>query len=239
MSIPSDDKMHNALLLFRPKKSNANFEKASHAFEKVTTLGHEVNDIRDRIIIMNRSLPNIVNSGNAQDAQDARDKAMKMADMAQKASARVNPQNHMANATLVLAKKELSDASLAWTAAIRTLKELQSVNAAPVQFLQDITNDYKRSLGHYAAQTQSNVIMEANKVAQLATELINSVMEKVKLQISSAKKEKNAAAERVASNNSYLNINNMNGGVHLGRRHSKHNRKQRKQRTHRKRTHRK
>ena len=230
------EEMRNALLQFRPKKSNANFEKASHAFEKVTTLGHEVNDIRDMIIIMNRSLPNIVNSGNA---QDARETAMKMADMAQKASARVNPQNHMANATLVLAKKELSDASLAWTAAIRTLKELQSVNAAPVQFLQDITNDYKRSLGHYAAQTQSNVIMEANKVAQLATELINSVVEKVKLQISSAKKEKNAAAERVASNNSYLNINNMNGGVHLGRRHSKHNRKQRKQRTHRKRTHRK
>ena len=82
---------------------------------------------------------------------------------------------------------------------------------------------------HDVAETQSKVMVKAKNVATLAKELIDSVVKKVRMQKISARKEKNAAAMRVAENNSYLNINNMNGG--RTKRHRK--------RTHRKRTHRK
>ena len=228
MSSPFED-TNEGILDLRPRTSNATFKKASDAFVRVTSLEDKVNDARDTI----NKLNDTVKKGNATDAIDA---AKEMATLAKTASESVNAQNHVANATVVELKRaelELFYANIEWiakknilvTATNRLPRVHQSVNAMILQEIQD-----KIEYAHHdVAETQSKVMVKAKNVATLAKELIDSVVKKVRMQKISARKEKNAAAMRVAENNSYLNINNMNGG--RTKRHRK--------RTHRKRTHRK
>lgn len=225
--------MRKVLLQFRPKKSNATFEKASDAFVRVTDLEDKVNDARDTI----NKLNDTVKKGNATDAIDA---AKEMATLAKTASESVNAHNHVANETVVELKRaelELFYANIEWiakknilvTATNRLPRVHQSVNAMILQEIQDKIEDAR----HDVAETQSKVIVKAKNVAKFATALIDSVVKKVRMQKISARNEKNAAAMRVAENNSYLNINNMNGG----RRTKRHSNRTHRKRTHRKRMH--
>lgn len=228
MSSPFED-TNEGILDLRPRTSNATFKKAYDAFVRVTDLEDKVNDVRTTINELNYT----VKKGNATDAIDA---AKEMATLAKTASESVNAQNHVANATVVELKRaelELFYANIEWiakknilvTATNRLPRVHQSVNTMILQEIQD-----KIEYAHHdVAETQSKVMVKAKNVATLAKELIDSVVKKVRMQKISARKEKNAAAMRVAENNSYLNINNMNGG--RTKRHRK--------RTHRKRTHRK
>ena len=225
----TSEEMYNDTSNVRPLRSMANYKRAAATLTKISILKGEVNKAKTKIDTLNH----IVQHGSAGDAHRA---AKKMATLAKNASNSVNAHNHMVNNivyALVHAEWALSNAALEWDSIERILKnekDLARVNrhvhANLGQFLQQHTNDYKRVLRYHETQIQPQVIVEAKKVAKLATELIDSVMETIKVQKLSARKEKRATANRFIHNNSFLNINNMQGG------HTKRHRKQ----IHRKRT---